>query len=339
MSKTLAPGKLPMDLLKGLLERYTKEGDRVVLGPGVGRDAAVIDFGDRMLVAKTDPITFAAEELGWYAVHVNANDVASMGARPKWFLATVLLPEENTEPDLVEDIFRQIGGACETLGIAFCGGHTEVTLGLDRPIVTGCMLGEVLGDRLVRPDRSQPGDRVVLTKGIAIEGTAVLAREHPKVKGALTSEEITRFGDFIKNPGISVVREALLAADNIRPHAMHDPTEGGLATALHELAEASGVGLRIHESSVPIFEETRKVCGILQLNPFGLLASGALLIVASASETNHLVGILEKKGVRAVEIGEITQAEEGVVSVRDGLEIPIPVFTQDEVARGFLEWE
>ena len=339
MSKTLAPGKLPMDLLKGLLERYTKEGDRVVLGPGVGRDAAVIDFGDRMLVAKTDPITFAAEELGWYAVHVNANDVASMGASPKWFLATVLLPERNTDPDLVESVFRQIGEACETLGIAFCGGHTEVTLGLDRPIVSGCMLGEAPRDRLVRPDRAKPGDRVVLTKGIAIEGTAVLAREHLKVKDALTEEEITRFGGFIKNPGISVVKEALLAAETVRPHAMHDPTEGGLATALHELAEASGVGLRVHEPSVPIYEETRKVCAILELNPFGLLASGALLIVAAASEADNLIGVLEEAGVRAVEIGEVTRAEEGVVSVRDGLETPIPVFTQDEVARGFLDCE
>ena len=129
-------GKLPSDLLESLLTRYASHDERVVLGPGVGEDAAVIDMGERYLVAKTDPITFATEDIGWYAVNVNANDVACCGATPRWFLATVLLPEGCTA-QRVETIFDQIATACGELDIALCGGHTEITYGLERPIVVG----------------------------------------------------------------------------------------------------------------------------------------------------------------------------------------------------------
>jgi len=146
-------GKLPAEHLARLLARYTPSDPRVVLGPGIGRDAAVISFGDRYLIAKTDPITFATDEIGWYAVHVNANDVACTGATARWFLATLLLPEGHAPPSLVDDIFDQIASACDELGVALVGGHTEITHGLDRPIVVGCMLGEVTPEKLVRPDR------------------------------------------------------------------------------------------------------------------------------------------------------------------------------------------
>ena len=139
--KPYPAGKLPPAELSRLLAAYTHRHERLLVPPTVGEDAAVIDCGDRLLVAKTDPITFASDEIGWYAVHVNANDIAAMGATPRFFLSTILLPEERATPELAESIFRSIHQAAESLDIAVCGGHTEVTYGLDRPLVIGQMLG------------------------------------------------------------------------------------------------------------------------------------------------------------------------------------------------------
>src|SRR3970040_1982193 len=143
----------------------------------MGLDAAVIDLGDRYLVAKTDPIAFASDWVGWYAVHVNANDVACMGAEPRWFLASLLLPEGKADLGLAETIFSQIGEACRSLGGSLVGGHTEISHGLDRPIVVGCMLGEVAKDGLVTAAGAQVGDVLLLVGGIPFEAPAIPAPE------------------------------------------------------------------------------------------------------------------------------------------------------------------
>ncbi|MDY7041071.1 MAG: AIR synthase related protein, partial [Chloroflexota bacterium] len=171
MGNPLALGKLPAEDLADLLDRYAHVDERVVVGPGIGVDATAIEFGDQLLVAKTDPITFATDEIGWYAVNVNANDVACLGATPRWFLATLLLPAGLTDRSLAERIFAQLSAACRHLGVSLCGGHTEITHGLERPIVVGQMLGEVTRDDLVLPGGAQAGDVVLLTKGIAVEAT------------------------------------------------------------------------------------------------------------------------------------------------------------------------
>src|SRR3989304_4548978 len=188
----LLTGKLPPKLLERLLAGVARRDPRVLLGPTVGEDAALIDLGDRVLVAKADPVTFATERIGWYAVHVNANDVACMGARPAWFLATILLPQGAPEA-LAEEVFSQVESACEALGVTLVGGHTEVTYDLERPIVAGAMLAEAAPGRIVRSSGARPGDHLVLTKGIAIEGTALLARDAP--------EELRRRGVAAEAPG------------------------------------------------------------------------------------------------------------------------------------------
>ncbi|HLB45482.1 MAG TPA: AIR synthase related protein, partial [Anaerolineales bacterium] len=179
LSSTLPLGKIPSELLARLLARG--EGatahPRVIVGPGIGLDCAVLDFGDRYLVAKSDPITFAADEIGWYAVQVNANDIACSGAQPQFFLATLLLPETTGNADLAGRIFMQITAACRALGATLVGGHTEITFGIDRPIVVGTMLGEVEKDKLVTAAGAQVGDAVLLTKGYPIEAVSIIARE------------------------------------------------------------------------------------------------------------------------------------------------------------------
>jgi len=173
----LPVGKLPPLLLQRLLSAHASDDPRVVVGPQVGEDAAVLDIGDRYLIATADPITFATDELGWYALHVNANDLAVRGARPLWFLATVLLPEGGASELGVERLFGELRLACVELGVALVGGHTEVTAGLARPIVSGCMLGEVEKDRLVTTGGARPGDLLLLTKGVPLEGASIIARE------------------------------------------------------------------------------------------------------------------------------------------------------------------
>ncbi len=332
----LEVGKLPVDLLRSLLERFGGQDERLIVGPRVGEDAAVLDMGDRYLVLKSDPITFATGEIGWYVVHINANDIATTGATPRWLLLTLLLPEQGTTPALVEDIFAQVSAACAALDIVLCGGHTEITHGLDRPIAVGLMAGEMDKADLVCTGGAQVGDALLLTKGIAIEGTAVLAREMAeRLAGQVDAEVLARSRRFLHRPGISIVREAAIIGGVARPHAMHDPTEGGLSTGLWELAEASGKGIEVDGAAIPVLPETQAICRALGLDPLGLLASGALLVAAAPDDTPQMAAALAAEGIAARIIGRVVEGPPQVsLRTAEGV-IPFPTFERDELARLF----
>ena len=333
ISRPFSIGKLPVKALERLLKKNKIKDRRVIVGPGIGEDAAVIDIpGPRYLIAKTDPITFAVDQIGWYAVHINANDIATKGGRPLWFLATLLLPEDATTERLAEDIFQDIVDACGSLGLSLIGGHTEITPGLSRPIVVGQMLGEVDKDKLVRANGAQNGDAIIVTKGVAIEGTCVLAREHESdLVGIFDEDTIKRCKNFMYRPGLSVLEDALAAMESGAVHAMHDPTEGGLATALHELAWAAGVGLSINAEVVPVFPETQALCNHYHLDPMGLIASGALLIVAPPGEAERISISLGTRGIAATVIGEVTARSHGIKMITaDGIR-DLPLYEQDEI--------
>lgn len=332
---TIPIGKLPAKLLKTLLARYTRDDPSVLIGPGIGEDAAVIDMGERCLVAKTDPITFASDAIGWYAVHVNANDIACCGALPRWFLATVLLPEHDTTAELVESIFEQIDTACAELDVTLCGGHTEITYGLDRPVVIGQMLGVVEHGAYVSGAGARAGDVIILTKGIALEGTALIAREKPaSLAGVMDARELERCAGFLRDPGISVVREARLALAAGEVHALHDPTEGGIATGLLELAEAAGLGLRVDRERLPVLPECRLMCRHLGLDPLGLIGSGSLLIAAPPEHATAIVESIAAASIPATAIGRLLSADQGRhLRADDGTLEPLPVFARDELTR------
>lgn len=336
MPDSLPVGKLEIDYLEQILAKYAHVNERVVVGAEVGEDATVIDFGDRYLVAKTDPITFATEEIGWYAVNINANDVAATGAIPGWFLATLLLPAGSTDRAMVEGIFSQLSDACRKLGVSFCGGHTEITHGLDRPIVVGQMLGEVEQDKLVTTAGAQVGDAIILTKGIAIEATSIIAREKAgELASKYSSDFIDRCQRFLHEPGISVVRDAQIATAQARVHAMHDPTEGGLAMGLRELAQAANVGLLVHAERIRILPETTLLCADYGLDPLGIIASGSLLIVLSPEDSARVVEKLEEAGIAASAIGKVVAKEEGLKLMADGVTRDLPYFERDEIAKLF----
>jgi hydrogenase maturation factor len=339
LDSPLPVGKLPAEHLARLLTKHTRPDPRLVVGARLGEDAAVIDMGDRYLVAKTDPITFATDEIGWYAVNVNANDIAVMGGVPRWFLATVLLPEKSSTPELVEAIYAQLAEACNELGVSLAGGHTEITVGLDRPIISGTMLGEVTPERLVRSSSMRPGDDLVLVRSVPIEGTAIIAREKEQelLTRGFDPALLKRAQGFLHDPGISVVAAAHLAADTVAVHAMHDPTEGGLATGIWEMAQVSGVGMTVDFDAVPIPQESQALCDAYGLDPLGVIASGALLVALAPAETGKLLAAFALADIPAQVIAHATEPAGELKARRGGRATLFPRFTVDEIARLFSD--
>jgi hydrogenase expression/formation protein HypE len=318
MKSTFPVGKLPPELLARLLIRAPGFDHRVRLGPGIGLDCAVIEYGENYLVFKSDPITFATDQIGWYAVQVNANDIATSGAEPKWMLMTLLLPEQGSGEDLVERIFEQVYRACGEIKVSLIGGHTEITHGILRPILIATMIGEVEHNHLVTPRGAKPGDFVMLTKGVPIEATALIAREFPeRLKGIISTIEIRQAVDYLFQPGISVLRDAHIATHAGEVSAMHDPTEGGLLAALWELAEASAVSIQIDSQAVPVPSLSRRICQSLDLDPLCSIASGALLLTVHPA---HAAGIIQ-----ALNVAEIACAAIGVVGMP-----PVAVWDKSE---------
>ncbi|NJE25606.1 hydrogenase [Thermococcus sp. MV5] len=329
----MLPGKVPPEVLEKIVFDFLGAKDeRVILKSGIGIDAAAIDFGENVLVASSDPITGAEKHIGFYAIHVNANDVATFGAKPKWFLATILLPE-NSDETLLKEIMEDMHENAKKLGVSIVGGHTEVTIGLNRPIVIGTMLGEVKKEKLVRSNGAKPGDMMILTKGAGIEGTAIIASEHEeKLKNAFGEELVKRAKAFLEK--ISVVEEALIAAE-IGVNAMHDPTEGGIANGFHEMADAAGLGFRVYYEKIPIASETKKICEYFNLDPLALISSGSLLIAASRENADIIVRAIKEKGIEAAIIGEFLRNNETKVIVKDEKEFPLKRPESDELWKIF----
>jgi hydrogenase maturation factor len=327
----LGEGKIPHRLLRDLLGSLAPRGPEVIVGAKVGEDAFAVRTRGQVLVGSTDPITFAGERPGYFAVHVNANDVATMGARPRWCMATFMAPP-GTGRRLIRRIFGELNRACDSIGVTLVGGHTEITSAVTRPTVVAAMLGTVSRRRLVRPERVKAGDRVLLTKRLALEGTAILAAaRRPDADRILGRRRAARARRLLFSPGISVVDDALCAGDTAPVHAMHDPTEGGLAWGLTELSMVTGLGIRVDSERVPFYEETLALCKELGLNPLGLIASGSLLIVASTRSARRIGAALSRRGIECTDIGEI--AGRRPVLVEDGRARPLPRFRSDEISR------
>ena len=341
----LKTGKLPGFLLQELIEAIPKSVNdrRLLVGPGLGEDAAHILFGENTILAKTDPITFATDRIGWYAVNVNANDIAVAGGTPKWFLATLMMPPGSTE-NQVREIFDQIGKATFEIGVQLAGGHTEVTPAVTQPVICGFMLGEAPTSRTVSASGAQPGDAVILTKGIAIEGTSILANEcrDQLLNAGSHSSDIESAAEMLTNPGISVLKDAQIVVSAGGVTAMHDPTEGGLATALQELAFASNVDIVIDESAVNVLPVCREICNALDIDPWGLISSGALLATVQAEHEDTVLAALRDVGIDAGVIGRVedvgTEETGPMVYARsdsDSSPAPIRTFERDELARYF----
>ena len=318
--KHLKSGKLDIKILKKILERYSILDSQIVIGPKIGEDAAVINLGkrtDRYWVVTSDPITFTTEEIGYYGVVVNMNDIATRGATPKWFLATLLFPEERSDEKLIHTIFRQIHNACRRFNLSFIGGHTEITPGLDRVILSGHMIGEVKKGKLVKTGGARAGDLLLLAKGICIEGTSVIAREKESelLGKGFSSSFIKRGKSFISKPGIDVLQAAQMACHSASIHSMHDPTEGGLINGMIEMAMASEKEFEVNLEKVFIYEESRILCHEFGLNPLGVIASGALLLTISPGDLPTIQKAFKATSIPLQVIGKVKRGPPRVITI------------------------
>ncbi len=328
----LKVGKIPSRLLKGtVFSRLGVSDPSVILGPSIGEDAALIKVGGEVLAFKSDPITGSVDEIGWLAVYVNANDIATRGAVPRWFIQCILMPEGASLSDL-SAICAQIDAAAREIGVSIVGGHTEVTKGISSPIVVGAMIGTVGKRRFFSTGGSGAGDLLYMTKTAGIEGTAILASDERIIR---------RFGEgfaarckaLVKQ--INAVEECLVLSDLEGVTAMHDVTEGGLLGGAWELAEASSAGIRLELGNVPLLEETSAVCGELGLDPYKLIGSGSVLFTVKPAFAGNVEGALTSKGIRFAKIGEMTARRRGRVAVlADGSGRRMAPPSSDELWKG-----
>ncbi len=328
----LAPGKLPVERLGAFLSGLPAD-PALVVPPGVGEDVAAIDLdGAELLVAHGDPITLGGSDVGAAAVSVNLNDIAAAGAEPRWLLATVLLPLGST-PSEADAILDGLAGAAADAGVTLAGGHTEVTPAVTRPVVSLTALGTVGRAELKDKRSARTGDRVLLTKALAVEGAALLAEELGEILRArgMTAAELGACRALQAHA--SVLPEARLARGIPGVHAMHDVTEGGLATGLRELAAATGHGVLVHKDRVPVSPETARVCELLEADPLGLIASGSLLVCCAPEDSGALIAALDAAGVPAADIGELTAEGAGIAALERGRPARWPEFVTDEAAR------
>jgi hydrogenase maturation factor len=333
----LAAGKLPAPLLAALLAGLPVDDPQLILGPTVGEDAAVIDFAPgsaHLLVAKSDPITFATDAIGYYAVNVCANDLAVTGATPRFYLPTLLLPAGAADVGLARTIFDQIGAACVQLGIVVAGGHSEVTHTVTQPVVAGTMLGQVTRGQEISSRGCAPGDLVLMAGAAPVEGASIIARERRAellARGWETAA-VEEAANYLHDPGISVLVPALLAATQ-GVTAMHDPTEGGVATGLLELALAAQVGLEIDLDAIPIAPLAARLCAEFGLDPLGTIASGALLATCPPHRAQAILAGWRGQGWTGAVIGRATAHGAPLTARRGGHETVFPTFAADEITK------
>lgn len=303
-------GKVPENVLKRSVFRqlHTKRQE-VLLGAGVGEDCAAVKLNqDEIFVLSTDPITGTTQDIGRLAIHITMNDLASAGAEPVGVLLTILLPE-GTEEEALREIMRQLEEGCAQAGVQIMGGHTEVTRVVNQPVISVCGVGKAREDQLVSTAGARPGNDIVITKWIGLEGTSILAKEKGqellKRYPAHMVETARSFDQYL-----SVLPEAAIAVET-GVTAMHDVTEGGIFGALWELAESSGVGLEIDLKQIPIRQETVEVCEFFGINPYQLISSGSMLM--ATADGNRLVRELERQGIHGVVAGKVTQGKDRVI--------------------------
>ncbi len=303
-SVKLPVGKVPSKTLEKVVFAHlgAKRSD-VVVGPGTGLDGAIIDIGHKSLITSIDPITGALERIGWLAVNINANDVATFGVRPAYFSSCILLPE-NSREEVVNEICTQIDLGARKIRLAVIGGHSEITPRLPFPIVVGCCMGVSEKGRYVTSQNAVAGNRLILTKSAGIEGTAILSSDRfSQLSQRIRNETLERAQRLSES--ISIVEEAILAYNTGHVTAMHDPTEGGVAGGIHELCDASNLGFKVFEEKISVSEETVRICDFFGIDPLQLVASGSLLISVEGHCADDVVDVLTKHKIAANIIGEL----------------------------------
>lgn len=320
-------GKLPNDVLEKIVFNNIKnKREEILVGSGIGEDNAIIDFGEEVCVMSTDPITGATQDIGKLAIHISCNDVASSGAEPIGALLTVLVPPSTTEEDL-KHIMSDAGEASRELNIEIMGGHTEITDAVNRVVISTTVIGKQKKENMIDLSKVSVGDKVLITKYAAIEGTSILAKElEDKLKDKLDNDKIIE----AQNMGslISVVKEGAILGE-IGVNYMHDITEGGILGAVWEGAIAVNKGIKIYENLIPMKDVTRELTTILDIDPYRLISSGSMLVIAKGDKIPEIEDRLSMENINIAVIGEII--DKGVYMDKNGTIEKILPPTSDEL--------
>lgn len=319
-------GKLSESALqKMILEQLKTKRDEVLVGPGIGKDCAVLKLEEgEVFVTSTDPITGAVKEIGHLAVHVTANDLAAAGAEPVALMVTALLPPSIKEHQ-IRQMIQQLEKECAGLSVMVIGGHTEITAAVNQPILSVTGIGKVREDRLISASGANPGQDIVMTKYAGLEGTGIIAGEKEEELSQWFSKTfIGEAKNCLKD--ISVVPEGMVARQYAS--SMHDVTEGGIYGALWELSKASGVGLEVTIEDIPLRQDTIELCERYDLNPYQLISSGSMLI--TTSQGNRLVEALKEQGIKGTVIGHTTDSGDKLI-FRQGKAGNLEAPKQDEI--------
>lgn len=326
----LSSGNFHEAFVQRLLEQYAQ--DHASFKPHARAVSIALD--ERLLLVSTQAAAGNVVELGHCAVHLNANEVACLGGEPKWFSATLLLPEHEVEEKTVENIFEQISSACRGLDIAWRGANFELTPAVSQPIVIGAMLGEGALSRRYDAAQIAPGDYVLLTKGLAIAGTARIGARHAKALAEVFDEEFAeQCQRFLHVHDLSVLPEARMAWKVSGIHALCAPAERGLAHALHEILAENNLGVEIDFEKLALLPETKLLCEHFELDPLGLAATGALLLIGEATVCEHALREYETANIPAAIIGQILPEGEGRGVIEEGERRHLPAFSRDEILR------
>lgn len=303
-------GKVPENVLKrSVLRQLKTQRPEILVGAGVGEDCAAISLdADEVMVLSTDPITGTTRDIGRWAVMVCANDIASSGAEVIGMLVCAMLPPDITEQEIRETM-QEIELACEKLHIQVVGGHTEITDAVSRPLLTLTGIGKVKKERLLATGGAKPGQELVITKWVGLEGTSILAKEREEALAARFPAQLIDEAKTYEQL-LSVIPEAAIAAKS-GVSAMHDITEGGVFGALWELAESAGVGLKADLKKIPIKQATVEICNYFDINPYELMSSGSMLIAADNGYA--LVRELEKAHIHAAVVGTVTDGNDRIL--------------------------
>jgi hydrogenase expression/formation protein HypE len=311
-----------------ILRRLGSKDPDILVGPQHGVDVGVVRVADGVAMAlTTDPVfvvpAYGWERAAWFAVQILASDAATSGLPLRWMTVDLNLPPAISDEDLTSlwDAFHR---ACEALGIAVVTGHTARYDGCDWPMVGGatCIaLGPA--DGFVTPRMACPGDDIVVTKGAAIEATALFAATFPERLSAGLGSDVVADADALFDQ-MTVVPEALVAARfGLRDRgvtSMHDATEGGVLGALLEVAVASGTGMRIERDAIPVRPEVRAVCDHVGIDPYVSISEGTLIATVTPGRADAYVAALAGEGIQAAVVGRVTERSEGRVLITDGVE-------------------
>ncbi|MGB9729154.1 MAG: AIR synthase family protein [Thermoprotei archaeon] len=317
MSSQLPIGKLDPRLLEDIVFKHLgSKRKEVLIGPGIGVDAALLQIDNTKIVFKSDPIVGASHRIGQLAINVVSNDVACMGAKPIAATLVILLPEDS-DIKTVEEIMKEADNASKTIDVAIVGGHTEIASGLRNrpPIIIASAIGVPISKSIISVSNASPGDYIIMTKTAGLEGTAIIAETlQERLSKILDNNIIKRAQDMINHT--SILKEALTLAERELVSAMHDPTDGGILEGLYEMSKASNTGLIVYEEKIPVAKETKIICDFLKIDPLKLISSGVLLAAVKPEKVNDAINILNKIGIQASVIGYFTTQHEGIRIIR-----------------------